>query len=173
MAKQILDVSDWKDMKIIVTHYHILLVCTLAISQIPVDRLYVLTLHSTIKAVRSLLGTYFRGSVMIVVVSPIDRPSPHIYRFQKSSSSSALTFTCETRTAPPTEIAWQRNGVSLSIDGNTTRMTQTITNCRSTYYTNTLSIYGDPDEMEGRYTCSYGNRYSSRVTSSSVTVQGI
>ena len=102
-----------------------------------------------------------------------DHPSPYIYRFQKSSSTSALTFTCETRTAPPTEITWKRNGVSLNIDGNTTRMTQTITHRRSTYYTNTLSLYGDPDEMAGRYTCSYGNQYRSLATTSSVTVQGI
>ena len=41
MAKRVLDVLDWKDMKIMVTHYHMLLVYTLAISKMPMDRLCV------------------------------------------------------------------------------------------------------------------------------------
>ena len=51
-------------------------------------------------------------------------------------------------------------------------MTQRITNRRNTYYKNTLYVYGDPDEMSGNYTCSYGNRRSPQVRSSSATPQG-
>ena len=158
-------------MNIIIDHFHIILAYTPAISQMPKDSLCKWILHSTIKVVCS--SAPLSDRYKLIIVFPTDHPSPYVYRLQRSSSTSALTFTCETRTAPPTEITWRRNGVSINIDGNTTRMTQTITNRRSTYYTNTLYIHGDPDEMAGRYTYSYGNRYSSHVTSSSVTIQGI
>ena len=85
---------------------------------------------------------------------------PTIYQFRRiQDSSSVLTLTCETRTAPPANITWQRNGVNLTVDGSTIQMTQTVTNRQSSYFTSTLSITDDPDNVLGTYRVIVGSSF--------------
>ena len=97
---------------------------------------------------------------------------PSIYRFRHTQdSSSVLTLTCETRTAPPTNITWQRDGVNLTIDGSTVQMTQTVTNRQNSYFTSTLSITDDPDNVIGTYRVIVGSSFGER-TSSTISFRG-
>ena len=97
---------------------------------------------------------------------------PSIYRFQRTQdSSSVLTLTCETRTAPPTNITWQRDGVNLTVDGSTIQMWQTVTNRQSSYFTSTLSITDDPDNVIGTYRVIVGSSFG-ESTSSNISFRG-
>ena len=97
---------------------------------------------------------------------------PSIYRFQHANNSnSVLTLTLETRTAPPTEITWQRNGMNLTVDGSTVQMTLTVTNRGSSYFVSTLSINDDPDHVIGNYTVIVGNKFG-QSTSSTISIEG-
>ena len=101
------------------------------------------------------------------------RSTPSIYRFQKvQNPNSVLSLNCETRTAPPTEITWQRNGLNLTIDGSTIQMTQTVTSRRSSYFTSTLYINDDPDNVVGNYSVIVGNKFGDS-TSSTIFIEGI
>ena len=73
--------------------------------------------------------------------------------------------------APPTDIILQRNGLNLTIDGNTIQMTQTITNQLNAYYNNILSIHDDPDNVIGNYTIVVGNSVG-QITSNTISIQG-
>ena len=98
--------------------------------------------------------------------------TPTIYRFLRSqNSNSVLTLICETRTAPPTEISWQKNGANLTIDGSVVQMTQTVTNRHSSYFTSTLIINDDPDNVVGTYRVIVGNAFG-QTTSSTISMQG-
>ena len=50
-------------------------------------------------------------------------------------------------------------------------MTQSITSRRSSYYTNSLNIYDDPDNVIGNYTCVVGNSHG-KATSDIISIQG-
>ena len=100
------------------------------------------------------------------------RNVPTIYRFwHTQTSNSVLKLSCETRTAPPTEITWQKDGLNLTIDGNTVQMTQTVASRRSSYFDNTLSIIDDPDNVVGNYTVTVGNSRGHR-TSAVISIRG-
>lgn len=100
------------------------------------------------------------------------RNAPTVYSFGRTqSSNSILSFTFQTRTAPPTEIMLIRDGLNLTIDGSTIQLTQTITNRYSTYYNNILSIHDDPDNVIGDYTIVVGNSVG-QVTSSTIYIEG-
>ena len=110
--------------------------------------------------------------VNIIMYYVLARIVPTIYRFRHiHSSNSVLSLTCETRTAPPTEITWQRNGVNLTIDGSVIQMTQTITSRRSSYFTSTLTINDDPDNVAGNYSVIVGNSFG-HTTSSNISIHG-
>ena len=97
---------------------------------------------------------------------------PSIYRFrQAQNSNSVLSLTCETRTAPPTEITWQRNGANLTVDGSIVQMTQTVTNRQSSYFSSTLSIIDDPDNVVGTYRVIVGSSFG-QATSSTISLRG-
>ena len=102
----------------------------------------------------------------------IARDAPTIHNFEHTQSSdSILSFTFETRTAPPTDIILQRNGLNLTIDGSTIQMTQTIANRYNAYYNNTISIYDDPDNVIGDYTIVVGNSVGEN-TSDTISIEG-
>ena len=98
---------------------------------------------------------------------------PTIYRFQRTRvSSSILTLTCETRTAPPAAITLQRDGANLTIDGSIIQLTQTVTNRPSSYFTTTISINDDPENVVGTYRVIVGSSFG-QTTSGSITMRGI
>ena len=110
---------------------------------------------------------------VILTKQLVARNVPTIYRFQRTRvSNSVLTLTCETRTAPPAEITWQRNGVNLTVDGTIIQMTQTVTNRPSSYFTSTLSINNDPDNVVGTYRVIVGSSFG-ETTSSTISMRGI
>ena len=86
-------------------------------------------------------------------------------------SHSVLTLTCETRTLPPTEITWQKDGVNLTIDGSVVQMTQRVTDRHSSHYVSTLSISDDLANHTATYTVIVGN--SLGYVQKDITLQGI
>ena len=108
-------------------------------------------------------------TVSIIFLSPDSPNHPQLQHVQ--NSNSVLTLTCETRTAPPTEITWHRDGLNLTIDGSTVQMNKTVTNRINSYFDNTLSINDDPDNVVGRYTVTVGNSRGHR-TSTAVFIRG-
>ena len=88
------------------------------------------------------------------------------------NSDSVLSLSCETRTAPPTEITWQRNGLNLTVDGSTIQMIQSVTNRPSSYFTSTLYINDDPDSVVGNYSVIVGNKFGNS-TSETISIEGI
>jgi hypothetical protein len=109
---------------------------------------------------------------MILFLIFLARNAPTIYSFgHTQSSNSILSLTFQTRTAPPTDVILQRNGLNLTIDGSTIQMTQTITNRYNSYYNNILSINDDPDNVIGNYTIVVGNSVG-QVTSNTISIEG-
>ena len=87
------------------------------------------------------------------------------------SSTYVLTLVCISRTAPPTNITWTRNGEPLYIDGKINRMTQQVINRTSVTYENKLQVYDSLDNATGVYSCIIDNRNYSPI-SRSVTIRG-
>ena len=109
----------------------------------------------------------------LLLNNPLAQNVPTIYRFQRTRvSNSVLTLTCETRTAPPAEITWQRNGVNLTVDGSIIQMTQTVTNRPSSYFTSTISISDDPDNIVGTYRVIVGSSFG-QTTSGNIFMSGV
>ena len=105
--------------------------------------------------------------------NPLAQNVPTVYRFRRTRvSNSVLTLTCETRTAPPAEITWQRNGVNVTVDGNIIHMTQIVTNRPNSYFTSTISINDHPDNVVGTYRVIVGSSFG-QITSGTISIKGI
>lgn len=117
-----------------------------------------------------LLDLYYRSASSLLSSA---RNVPSVYHFQHiQSSSSVLSLACQTRTAPPTEITLQRNGVNLTVDGSVIQMTQTVTSRQSSYFTSTITINDDPDNVIGNYTVVTGNIFGQSM-SGTISIRGI
>ena len=97
---------------------------------------------------------------------------PRISSFSRVRRTSTLTLTCVTSRAPPTNLQWTRNGITLDIDDTTHRVTQTVTNRHLVYYNNKLEIFDHIDNVTGLYTCTVKNRYYS-PQNRSLTISGL
>ena len=97
---------------------------------------------------------------------------PVVDSLRRISSTDVLTLVCNTRTAPPTNITWTRNGEPLYIDGKINRMTQQVTSRTRVRYENKLQVYDSLDNATGVYSCIIDNRNYSPI-SRSVTIRGI
>ena len=53
--------------------------------------------------------------------------------------SDARTLTCTSTDSPATNVTWTRDGVTLTVDGTTYSMTQTVTDRRASTYENVLA----------------------------------
>ena len=70
----------------------------------------------------------------------------------------ARTLTCVSTGSPATTVSWVKDGVSLSIDGSTYQLTQTITDRVSSTYSNVLTVSETaPTGIAGTYTCTVSN----------------
>ena len=72
---------------------------------------------------------------------------------------SSLTYDCSTRTlnctstdSPATTVTWTRDGDTLTVDGTTYSMTQTVTDRRTSTYENVLTLPATAD-ITGNYHC--------------------
>ena len=83
---------------------------------------------------------------------------------QKTTSTIAPTLTCSTSGVPPTEVSWQRNGYSMTLGGNDTDMTKSVTNRYSSSYSTSLLLHTDIENVKGSYTCMAGNRYGTSTS---------
>ena len=109
---------------------------------------------------------------LLCVYFCLARSVPSIYQFRHiQSSSSDLSLTCDTRTVPPTEITWQRNGVNLTVDGRSIQMSQSVTNRHNSHFTSTITIHDDPDNVIGNYTVIVGNSFG-QTRSSNISIRG-
>ena len=76
---------------------------------------------------------------------------------------SSLTYDCGTRTltctstgSPATTVTWTKDGATLTVDGTTYSMTQTVTDRRTSTYENELTLPATGD-ISGNYSCQVRN----------------
>ena len=171
-----LDVFNWMDISTIAIHYPSILECTLVISKMQTVKLRMfisLSILSTVRIILLLLLVDILSYTLLFILHSAAQNYPTIYRFQQmQNSDSVLSLSCETRTAPSTEITWQRNGLNLTVDGSTIQMIQTVTNRPSSYFTSTLYINDNPDSVVGNYSVIVGNKFGNS-TSETISIEGI
>ena len=80
-------------------------------------------------------------------------------------------MTCVSTGSPATTVSWMKDGQSLSIDGSTYQLAQTVTNRAASTYSNVLTVSETaPTGVAGTYTCTVSNDLGS--DSDSVTAVG-
>ena len=79
--------------------------------------------------------------------------------------SDARTLTCTSTDSPATTVTWTMDGDTLTVDGTTYSMTQTVTDRRTSTYENVLTLPATGD-ISGTYSCQVENtlRDSNTVT---------
>ena len=81
-----------------------------------------------------------------------------------------LALTCPSTGSPATTVTWTKDGATLTVDGATYSMTQTVTDRRTSTYENVLTISSDATSIVGDYTCTVSNALGS--DSVNFTVRG-
>ena len=79
------------------------------------------------------------------------------------------TLTCISTSGPATYIIWERDGITLVVDGITYWQTQMVIDATTGTYQNVLSIAQSVSSIYGVYRCTVGN---ARGTSSALEVRG-
>ena len=108
--------------------------------------------------------------------------APHVYRsgytdLSENNSDTTLnllgTIICSTRYSPPTNVTWERDGVTVSVDGEKYEMIQTVTDRSNSYYDNILLIR-DAIGLAGNhtYTCDISNYAGSTSQDISTNMTG-
>ena len=82
-----------------------------------------------------------------------------------------LALTCTSTGSPATTFTWTKDGATLTVDGTTYSMTQTVTDRRTSTYENVLNISSDATSIVGDYTCTVNNTLGS--DSMDFTVRGM
>ena len=81
-----------------------------------------------------------------------------------------LALTCTSTDSLATTVTWTKDGDTLTVDGITYSMTQTVTDRRTSTYENVLNISSDATSIVGDYTCTVSNALGS--DSMDFTVRG-
>ena len=79
------------------------------------------------------------------------------------------TLTCISTSGPATYIIWERDGITLVVDGITYQQTQTVIDATIATYQNVLTIAQSVSSIYGVYRCTVEN---ARGTSSALEVRG-
>ena len=70
----------------------------------------------------------------------------------------ARTLTCVSTGSPATTVSWMKDDQSLSIDGSTYQLTQTVTNRAASTYSNVLTVSETASTgVAGTYICNVSN----------------
>ena len=100
---------------------------------------------------------------------------PYVYRMsynnliEDTSNTALATIQCQTQSYLPTWVVWEKNGVEISIDGQSYETLQMVTNRGHSYFRNILIVKDVVGIVEAPlYTCVVGN--SAGNTSRSVRV---
>ena len=66
------------------------------------------------------------------------------------------TLTCISTDSPATNVTWTKDGDTLTVNGTTYSMTQTVTDRSASTYENVLTLPATGD-ISGTYSCQVGN----------------
>ena len=94
-----------------------------------------------------------------------------VQQLRQTASTSAPTLSCLTSSIPPTEVSWQKDGLAMAVNDSKTEMTKYITSRLSSSYSMSLTLFTNIENVTGGYTCTVGNRYSTR-TSQTHSIRG-
>ena len=88
-----------------------------------------------------------------------------MYSIRRVILNGSLALICQTRSAPPTNLKWYKDGSPINYDRDVYRVSQKVTNRYSTFYDNYLVIISDDvEDMIG------GFRFGSSLT---ISIRGI
>ena len=71
-------------------------------------------------------------------------------------NSGTRTLTCTSTGSPATTVTWTKGGATLTVDGTTYSITQTVTDRRTSTYESVLTLPASGD-ISGTYSCQVGN----------------
>ena len=129
-----------------------------------------LILHECIYII--LLRIYYLSIILNHANLYISPAIPRVVSLTAESSLSLTTLKCTTTGSPATTVTWTRNERPLTIDGNTYRLTQTVTNRAAATYENVLTITEQHSSIVGAtFACRVRNTLGSRI-SNDVQVPG-
>ena len=103
-------------------------------------------------------GMYHSESLIMYVFSnhSITIGKPQIENFYFNANQQSLI--CTSAKGPATDVIWERNGATLSLDGIKYSQTQLINNTAESIYVSTLYIRDlNPADVAGNYSCTVGN----------------
>ena len=100
--------------------------------------------------------------------------APILLDFLFSHTESPYIFTCVSSLSPPTEVIWEVDGERIYFNDSYSDydFTQTLVNCTTSTYYNTLSINGTIDDVIGEYSCTVVNSLGSSNTLTK-TIKGV
>ena len=114
----------------------------------------------------------FDGNMRFIRNTFLVLAPPSILSFISESSNSSSTLTCTSTGSPATNVSWTRNRQPLIVDGNTYKMSQTVTNRASSTYENVLIIDQPLATIIGStFTCTVENMFGFD-TSDSINITG-
>ena len=92
--------------------------------------------------------------------------APILLDFLFSQTESPYIFTCVSSLSPPTEVIWEVDGERIYFNDSYSDydFTQTLVNCTTSTYYNTLSVNGTIDDVIGEYSCTVVNSLGSSNT---------
>ncbi len=85
--------------------------------------------------------------------------------------NGSLALTCQTTSAPPTNLKWYKDGSPINYDRDVYRFSQKVTNLSTAYYNNSLVfISDDAEDMIGEFKC---RTSTTGISSSTISIRGI
>ncbi len=97
---------------------------------------------------------------------------PVVTSLQQDTINNQFTLICVSTTSPATTVVWEKDGITLSMDGAHYQHSQMVTDRMSSTYQNNLTSTGDPDSVTvvGNYTSTVSNIFGS--SSMNIEIRG-
>ena len=108
--------------------------------------------------------------MLLIILLCLPSALPTVSNITYDSQGNTAILTCTSTGSPATTVTWTKGGATLTVDGTTYSMTQTVTDRRTSTYENVLT-FPTTGDITGTYGCQVGNALGDSVTKS-VNVEG-
>ncbi len=86
--------------------------------------------------------------------------------------STSFTVNCTSTGSPATSVLWTKDGQLISAEEGVYDETQVLFDATTATYFNLLTVYAEPEDILGQYTCSVNNSIGIAATES-ITFEGL